>query len=182
MIKLVLTQSVLTKTTRWLTIGFAASLVAIAGCSSPNSTSNATSDETASTEPTTETTETAQQPTDAETTQPATGKTTFRVVENVTLQPGTDPMAMVFAARQPSADLTGAEQIKLSYPSAEKAVVLVTKTGLADDSVAATRMRYEFAPVDTAEGTRQWQLTQVTEQNKCQPNRGAQDWTGDLCQ
>lgn len=180
MIKLVLTQSVLTKTTRWLTIGFAASLVAIAGCSSPNSTSNATSDDTASTEPTTET---AQQPTDANETKPeAAGKTEFRVVENVTLQPGTDPMAMVFAARQPSTDLTGAEQIKLNYPSAEKAVVLVTKTGLADDSVAATRMRYEFAPVDTAEGTRQWQLTQVTEQNKCQPNRGAQDWTGDLCQ
>ncbi|MCU0526306.1 MAG: hypothetical protein MUF72_15940 [Elainella sp. Prado103] len=186
----VLTQPVLIRATRWLAIGFAASLMVITGCSSPNTASNtaetatepsAETAETATTE--TETTETAQQPAVDDAAKPdAAGKISSRVVENVTLAPGADPLAMVVATRQPNAEPTGVEQMKLTYPSPEKAVVLVTKSELGDDSVASIRTRYEFAPVDTADGTRQWQLTQVTEQNKCQPNRGSQDWTGDLCQ
>jgi hypothetical protein len=88
-------------------------------------------------------------------------------------------MAMVLTTRQPSTEAVGSEQIRLSYPSSDKAVVIVTKTGLPDDSVAAIRTRYEFAPVAGSAG--QWQLTKTTEQNKCQAQRGPQDWTGELC-
>jgi hypothetical protein len=119
----------------------------------------------------------------ADTAQPDTeAKTDSRVVENITLQPGSDPMAIVFATRQPAEQPVGSEQFKLSYPTPDKAVVVVTRTGLQDDSVAAIRTRYEFVPVDSATGgAKQWQLTQVTEQNKCQANRGSKDWTGELC-
>jgi hypothetical protein len=112
--------------------------------------------------------------------QSSAAKTSSRVVENLQLSPAADPMAMVLTTRQPSTEPTGSEQIRLSYPAADKAVVVVTKTGLADDSVAATRTRYEFAPAEA--GTGQWQLTQATEQNKCQSGRGSQEWTGELCQ
>jgi len=108
-----------------------------------------------------------------------TVKGSSRPVENIKLQPGADPMAMVLTTRQPNTSAVGSEQFKLNYLAADKAIVVVTKTGLADDSVAATRTRYEFAASGTGEA--KWQLTQVSEQNKCKPDRGSRDWTGDLC-
>lgn len=106
-------------------------------------------------------------------------KGTSRPVENVTLAPGADPLAVVLATRQPNTESVGSEQFKLNYTAPDKAIVVVTKTGLADDSVAATRTRYEFAATGTAPA--KWQLTQVSEQNKCKPDRGSREWTGDLC-
>lgn len=106
-------------------------------------------------------------------------KGTSRPVQNVTLAPGADPMAVVLATRQPNTEGVGSEQFKLNYAAPDKAVVVVTKTGMADDAVAAMRTRYEFAATG-AEGAK-WQLTQVSEQNKCRPDRGSRDWTGDLC-
>ncbi|MBF2048920.1 MAG: hypothetical protein EDM05_67780 [Leptolyngbya sp. IPPAS B-1204] len=165
------------RTAQWLTIGLTAAVFsALAGCSSPspsNSAAETSSEETA---------QTASQPAETSTKSDKGGEP-FRVVENVQLQPGADPMTIVLATRQPSPEPVGSEQIKVNYPSPDKAVVTVTKTGLQDDSVAATRTRYEFTPSDSAtEGTKQWQLVQVTEQNKCQANRGSQEWTGELCQ
>ena len=106
-------------------------------------------------------------------------KGSSRPVETVKLAPGADPMAMVFATRQPNPEGVGSEQFRLSYVTPDKALVVVTKTGLADDSVAASRTRYEFAAAGT--GAAKWQLTQVSEQNKCKPDRGSRDWTGELC-
>ncbi|MBW4467231.1 MAG: hypothetical protein KME07_17535 [Pegethrix bostrychoides GSE-TBD4-15B] len=106
-------------------------------------------------------------------------KGTSRPVENVTLAPGNDPLAMVLATRQPNTEGVGSEQFKLNYAAPDKAIVVVTKTGLADDSMAAIRTRYEFAATGT-EGAK-WQLTQVSEQNKCRVDRGSRDWTSDLC-
>lgn len=161
-----------TKTAKWFAIGLtAATLSVLSACSTstPPTESQQPSEQAAA-----DSSDPAQPEADA--------KTDFRVVENVTLQPGPDPMAIVFATRQPAEQLTGSEQFKLSYPAPDKAIVVVTKTGLQDDSVAAIRTRYEFVPVDnSAEGANQWQLNQVTEQNKCQANRGSKDWTGDLC-
>jgi hypothetical protein len=106
-------------------------------------------------------------------------KGSSRAVEDIKLAPGADPMVMVFATRQPNTEAVGSEQFRLNFTAPDKAVVIVTKTGLADDSVAATRTRYEFAASGT--GAAKWQLTQVSEQNKCKPDRGSRDWTGDLC-
>jgi outer membrane murein-binding lipoprotein Lpp len=167
---------------RWFTIGAASAVLLMAGCSSPNTSTSSTTQPSASTE-------TAESKVDATADEAETSadagaaKPTSRPVENVTLQPGTDPLAIVFAARQPNSEITGTELIKVAYPNPEKAIVTITKTGLMDDSIAATRTRYDFKPVEgSTEEAKQWQLVQVTEQNKCQPNRGSQDWTGDLCQ
>lgn len=170
------------KLVRWFAIGATSAVLLMAGCSSNTPTSS-----TAQPSASTETAEKAEDATADEMAEasPDSGaaKPTSRPVENVTLQPGSDPLAVVFAARQPSSDITGTELIKVAYPTPEKAVVTITKTGLLDDSVAAIRTRYDFKPVEgSAEASKQWQLMQVTEQNKCQPNRGSQDWTGDLCQ
>jgi hypothetical protein len=161
---------------QWFTIGAASAVLLITGCSS-TPTSNTTQPSS------TETTETAEAKAEDSASEPSGEKPTSRPVEGVSLQPGTDPLAMVFATRQPSSDITGTEQIRVAYPTPEKAIVTITKTGLMDDSVAATRIRYDFKPVEgSVEAAKQWQLVQVTEQNKCQPNRGSQDWTADLCQ
>ncbi len=154
-----------------LSLALAAGLLAV-GCSSqPKVQAPAESQTAAPAEP-----QTAEAPAEPNA---KGGATSDRTVENVQLAPGSDPMAMILTTRQPSAEPVGSEQIRLSYPSADKAVVTVTKTGLPDDSVAATRTRYEFTPVVDNPG--QWQLSKTTEQNKCQAQRGPQDWTGELC-
>jgi hypothetical protein len=158
-----------------LTLGLLA-VVSTAGCTGSQTAEKPADQGGKMTEPA------ATEPAATETAQSPAAETSSRPVENLQLAPATDPMTMVLTTRQPSTEATGAEQIRLSYPSSNKAVVTVTKTGLADDSVAATRTRYEFAPVEAAEGPKQWQLTQATEQNKCQPERGSQEWTGELCQ
>lgn len=172
----------------WFAIGAASSVLLMTGCSGSNtptaSTETANTEQPAASSETTEpkaADETAKETAEAD--EAGATKPTSRPVENVTLQPGSDPLAIVFAARQPNSDITGTEQIRVTYPTPEKAVVTVTKVGLLDDSVAATRTRYDFKPVEgSTEESKQWQLVQVSEQNKCQPNRGSQDWTGDLCQ
>lgn len=166
------------RTAKWFTIGLATVvLAAMTGCSKPATTSSSssqTSDQPAA--------ESAESPDAADGTT-AEGKNDFRTVDNVTIAPGADPLAMVFATRTANPEAAGSEQLRVAYPEANKAIVTVTKTGLKDDSVAATRTRYEFKPADgSTESTKQWQLVQVTEQNKCQKGRGSQDWVGELCQ
>lgn len=156
------------KTAQWLTLGLTAALLTVTACSNTGTTSNSATQDAA------KPVETADAPSDQESSRP---------VSNVTIAPGNDPMAMVFALRQPKAGANGSEQIRVTYPAPDKAVVTVTQTGLQDDSVAAKRTRYEFSSPDASvEGTKQWTLTQVTEQNKCQRDRGSQSWSGDLCQ
>jgi uncharacterized iron-regulated membrane protein len=167
----------------WFTIGAASAVLFVTGCSGSNTPTASTEQPAASPAATEPKAADATAEETAEADEAGATKPTSRPVENVTLQPGPDPLAIVFAARQPSSDITGAELIRVAYPTPEKAVVTVTKTGLLDDSIAAIRTRYDFKPVEgSTEASKQWQLVQVTEQNKCQPNRGSQDWTGDLCQ
>ncbi|MFM7424762.1 MAG: hypothetical protein ACKO7W_07205 [Elainella sp.] len=165
----------------WLTVGVIAGLLStVVGCTSqqiqqPKAEQSAT-EQPAAQQPV------AQQPTDTSPeASPEAAAGSSRTLENVQLTAGSDPLAIVLATRQPNTEAKGTEQIRLSYPAADKAVVVVTKTGLPDDSVAAIRTRYEFAPVASSTGATQWQLTQATEQNKCRDNRGPQDWSGELC-
>ncbi|GAB4226449.1 MAG: hypothetical protein Kow00121_54700 [Elainellaceae cyanobacterium] len=107
----------------------------------------------------------------------------YRVVDDITAPaPGTDPLAMAFELRQFTGEAVGSEQIKVTYPAPDRAVVVSVVRGVPDDSVRAVRTRYEFASDDAASAEQQWNLVQVTQQNKCQPGKGAEDWTGDLCE
>jgi hypothetical protein len=152
----------------WMTFGLAVALLSLGGMVGCSSQSTAQKPEVKSSETAPAAPETAD-----------SAKETSRVVDTIKLEPGADPLAMVLTTRQPNTEGVGSEQFKLNYLAADKAVVVATKTGLADDSVAAIRTRYEFAANGT--GAAKWQLTQVSEQNKCKPDRGSRDWTGDLC-
>lgn len=105
----------------------------------------------------------------------------YRVVDGITLPaPGDDPLAMAFELREFNGEFVGSEQIKVTYPAPDRAVVVSVVRGLPNDSVRATRTRYEFK--SAASGSEPlWTLERVTQQNKCQPGRGSQEWTGDLC-
>lgn len=107
----------------------------------------------------------------------------YRVVDDITAPaPGTDPLAMAFELRQFAGEVVGSEQIKVIYPAPDRAVVVSVVRGLPDDSVRALRTRYEFTSDDAAGAEQKWNLEQVTQQNKCQPGKGSEDWTGDLCE
>jgi FtsZ-interacting cell division protein ZipA len=106
----------------------------------------------------------------------------YRIVENAVLPaPGTDPLEMIFELRQPDAEPFGSEQIRVSYPAIDQAVVVWVQRGLMDDSVSAMRTRYEFRKVEGTQGQLLWEVVQVTQQNKCHAGRGSEDWTGALC-
>lgn len=122
--------------------------------------------------------------TEAESAQNATetGEAEYRTVENVTLPaPGSDPMAMVFELREFDGETVGSDQIRVSYPEPDRAVVLRTVRGLPDDSVSALRTRYVFEPVEGEQNGKLWQIVQVSEQNKCRAGRGPEDWSAETC-
>lgn len=154
------------------TAGIAVAIVtSLASCTqTPETPAASTSQQTTTTEQTT----TAEQGT--------SGKNSFRVVKDITLPaPAADPVTMVVAVRKAPTEPVN-ELIRVNYPAPDKAVVTVTRNGLADDSVKATRTRYEFSQADSSSDSQKlWELTQVTEQNKCQSGRGPDDWSGDLC-
>ncbi len=68
------------------------------------------------------------------------------------------------------------EEVEVVEQTDEMALVMLTQTGLADDSVNGMRYRLEFVP----EGD-QWRLDWAGSQVRCQPNRGSQEWSTDLC-
>lgn len=155
-----------------LMAGMATALVAVTGCT--QSAPNAAAPDAPSGQTQTEETATADAP---------AAQTEFRVVENPTLPaPGADPLSMIVSVRQAPGEPIGSEQIRVAYPAQDKAIVTVTQSGLPDDSVKAIRTRYELAPAEGGtNGETQWKVTQVTQQNRCQPGRGSEGWTGDLC-
>lgn len=169
------------KAFRVLSVGLAATVLAsVIGCSqAPESEKPAASGDT------TEQTTPADEPAANEAeTEGSTAKVAPRQVENVTLPaPTEDPMAAVFQLRQYSGEPIGSERIQLNFPSPDQAVVTKVVRGLQDDSVKALRVRYEFTAADgSTDGKQLWQLSQVTEENICQLDRGPQEWSGELCQ
>ena len=61
--------------------------------------------------------------------------------------------------------------------SRREAAVVVTSDGLPDDSVRATRSEVHLARQSDAS----WRLTSARWSQQCQPNRGHQDFTPELC-
>jgi len=68
------------------------------------------------------------------------------------------------------------QDIQVDYPSENKAVVMLTQTGLLDDSVEGMRYRVEFVAVGN-----NWEMIWAGKQQKCYPNRGHTDWSTELC-
>lgn len=162
------------KRSRCLTVGLAATLlIGLVGCSQAETNT--------ATEPNDSIAQTVEEEAEANPSQEAAGD--YRVVENLSLpEPGTDPLAMAFQLRQHTGELVGSEQLKVTYSAPDRAVVESVVRGLPDDSVRAIRTRYEFAPAESTQGQPTWQIVRVTQQNKCQPGRGSDKWTADLCQ
>ncbi|MGB3637039.1 MAG: peptidoglycan-binding domain-containing protein, partial [Rivularia sp. (in: cyanobacteria)] len=68
------------------------------------------------------------------------------------------------------------EEISVTYPTTETAVILHTIVGLADDSVNGWRYRVELE-----RNQNQWEIIWVGLQTKCHQNRGHQDWSDGVC-
>ncbi len=91
---------------------------------------------------------------------------------------GADPEALALAAFSP-ADLGEGRQrvgVETLRRRARFAVVLVTTTGLPDDSVRDERTRVVLGRV--AEG---WTVTAAGRQVRCQQGRGHADWSAEAC-
>jgi hypothetical protein len=91
---------------------------------------------------------------------------------------GEDPEAIaleLFGAMEPMegffAETVESERIN------DQTVVILTQTGLPDDSIQGMRYRLEFAP----KNAEQWQLTWAGKQYTCQPGRGSQTWSTEWC-
>jgi hypothetical protein len=68
------------------------------------------------------------------------------------------------------------EEVSLVEQTDSKAIVILTQTGLADDSVEGTRYWLEFI----RQGQK-WQLNWTGRQVRCYPDRGSQTWSTNSC-
>ncbi|HEY9615012.1 hypothetical protein [Allocoleopsis sp.] len=95
---------------------------------------------------------------------------------------GNDPKAIAVAAFGDVDSEGGSRDIQVEYPQPDRAVVIVTQTGVADDSVRAIRYRAELVPTTKSSQTgKQWKMVWAGSQFTCQPGRGHQDWSMKLC-
>lgn len=91
---------------------------------------------------------------------------------------GAEPTEVALAAFGSTEPVEGnfEEEVEVVDQTDDQALVMLTQTGLADDSVNGMRYRLEFVP----EGD-QWRLDWAGSQVRCQSGRGSQDWSTDLC-
>lgn len=95
---------------------------------------------------------------------------------------GNDPKAIALAAFGDIDSEGGSREVSVEYPQPNRAVVLITQTGVADDSVRSIRYLVELAPKAEASPTgKQWEIVWAGNQFICRPGRGHQDWSMELC-
>jgi hypothetical protein len=95
---------------------------------------------------------------------------------------GSDPEAIALAAFGISESEGNLSQtVTVDYPQPDKAVVILTQTGVADDSVNGFRYRLEMESTTPSPTNPSWQTVWAGRQFKCQPSRGHQDWSTELC-
>lgn len=68
------------------------------------------------------------------------------------------------------------EDVEVDTSNPEQVIVIITQTNLPDDSVKSIRYRIDFKSEDS-----QWQMEWAGQQFICQPGRGHQDWSKELC-
>jgi hypothetical protein len=95
---------------------------------------------------------------------------------------GSDPKALALSAFGNTETEGGSRQVTVDYPQPNQAVVIITQLGVADDSVRGIRYRAEFVPTTkSAQTQKQWEIVWAGSQVTCQPGRGHQDWSKELC-
>lgn len=94
---------------------------------------------------------------------------------------GEEPKAIALAAFGDVDSEGGSRDVKVEYPQSDRAVVIITQTGVADDSVRAIRYRAELVPTSKSQTGKQWKIVWAGSQFTCQPGRGHQDWSIKLC-
>lgn len=94
---------------------------------------------------------------------------------------GEEPKAIALAAFGDVDSEGGSRDVKVEYPQPDRAVVIITQTGVADDSVRAIRYRAELVPTSKSQTGKQWKIVWAGSQFTCQPGRGHQDWSMKLC-
>lgn len=95
---------------------------------------------------------------------------------------GTDPEQIALAALGLKERVESEQQeVEVIYPETNKAVVTITQTHLADDSLFGMKYRIEFAPYGSTGNNQRWQVVWAGRQTRCRGNRGHQDWSGEPC-
>ncbi|NEQ24497.1 MAG: hypothetical protein F6K28_36395 [Microcoleus sp. SIO2G3] len=95
---------------------------------------------------------------------------------------GSDPKALALSAFGNTETEGGSQQVTVNYPQPNQAVIIITQLGVADDSVRGIRYRAEFVPkTKSAQTQKQWEIVWAGSQVTCQPGRGHQDWSKELC-
>lgn len=72
------------------------------------------------------------------------------------------------------------ESVEENFIEPNTAIVMLTQTTLPDDSVGDIRYRVEVVLEATPAGD-SWEIVWVGSQHRCQPGRGPQEWTTELC-
>lgn len=101
---------------------------------------------------------------------------------------GTDPEAIALAAfgmdNLETAEGSPEQIVTINTDTPNQAIVIITQTGLLDDSVRGIQYRVDFEP-DTLDSnsssTAQWRVVWSGRQQTCYPGRGPQVWTTKLC-
>ncbi|NJK64226.1 MAG: hypothetical protein HC921_17415 [Synechococcaceae cyanobacterium SM2_3_1] len=92
---------------------------------------------------------------------------------------GADPVQMaseIFGSQGTVTEGNFVEEIVVSKQDENTTVILVTQTGLADDSIEGIRYRLEFIPKGN-----EWLLNWAGQQMRCRRGEGAQEWTTEIC-
>ena len=71
------------------------------------------------------------------------------------------------------------EEVEVDTSNPQQATVIITQTNLPDDSVNSIRYKIDFKPVKNEAS--QWKMEWAGQQFICQPGRGNQDWSKELC-
>jgi hypothetical protein len=93
---------------------------------------------------------------------------------------GSEPKAMALLA---FGDIESrSRDVQVEQPQPNQAIVTITQTGVADDSVRGIKYRAEFTPTDeSAPTSKQWKMVWAGSQYQCQVGRGHQDWSTEKC-
>lgn len=94
---------------------------------------------------------------------------------------GTNPKTVALSAFGNIESEEGSQDVSVDYPQRDRAIVTITHTGVADDSIGAIRYRVELQQNPTAQASKQWKIVWAGSQVKCHPGRGHQDWSTERC-
>ncbi|MDW8200708.1 MAG: hypothetical protein RML75_05790 [Cyanobacteriota bacterium SKYGB_h_bin112] len=91
-----------------------------------------------------------------------------------------DPRLLIYRLFASMDEFPQSETLQIDYQgggSKMTAIAIFTKSGLPDDSVAGLRYYLELR----RQSNGQWQVVWAGVQSRCQPNRGHQTWSSQLC-